>query len=67
MGTFGIGLNAFCIMILLQTDRSKGVECSGLNVFGPHNLIGSYTVGMCGFVGVDLALLEEVCHCEDGF
>ncbi|MGE9574344.1 hypothetical protein ACQP3C_25135, partial [Escherichia coli] len=27
---------------------------------------GSGTVRRCGFVGVGVALLEEVCHCGDG-
>jgi hypothetical protein len=29
---------------------------------GPHRLIGSGTIRRCGFFGVDVALLEEVCH-----
>ena len=28
----------------------------------PHNLIGSGTTRRCGFVAVNMALLEEVCH-----
>jgi hypothetical protein len=27
---------------------------------------GSSAIRRCGFVGVDLALLEEVCHCAGG-
>ena len=34
-------------------------NCDGLNMLGP----GSGTVRRCGLVGVDVALLEEVCHC----
>ena len=37
-----------------------------LNVIGPHNLIGYGTIRRCGFVGVGMALLEEVCHCGCG-
>ena len=28
--------------------------------------IGSDTIRRCGFVGIGVALLEEVCHCEGG-
>ena len=38
-----------------------------LNVIGPYNLIGSGAIRRCGFVGVGVALLEEVCHCGAGF
>ena len=40
--------------------------CGSLSVIGPHNLIGSGTIRRCGFVGVGMALLEEVCDCEGG-
>ena len=36
--------------------------CGSLNMLGP----GSGT-RRCGFVGVDVALLEEVCHCGHEF
>ena len=36
--------------------------CGGLNVIGPHKLIGSGGIRMCGLVGVGVALLKEVCH-----
>ena len=51
MGTFKVGLNAFCIMILLQAYGGQGVECGSLNVTGPHKLIGSGSIG-------SVALLE---------
>ena len=66
MGTFEVELNAFCIMILLQSYEGQGVECGSLNVIGPHNLIGSGIIRKCGFVGVGIALLEEVCQCGGG-
>ena len=34
--------------------------CGGLNMLGPE----SGSVRRCDLFGVDLALLEEVCHCE---
>lgn len=37
-----------------------------LGVTGPPNLIGSGTIRMCGFIGVDMSLSEEVCHCGGG-
>lgn len=40
--------------------------CGRLSVIGPHNLIGSDTIRSCGFVKLDMALLEKVCHCEGG-
>lgn len=66
MGTFEIELNAFCILILLQEYGAQGVEYDSLNVIGPHNLIGSVTIRRCGFVGVGMALLEEVYYCGGG-
>ena len=33
----------------------------------PVRLIGSGTIRRCDFVGVRVALLEEVCHWEVGF
>ena len=44
---------------------AKG-RCGSLNVIGSHKLIGSGTISRCGFVGVSVALLEEVCHCGGG-
>jgi hypothetical protein len=37
-------------------------DCGGLNMLIP----GSGTIRRCGLVGVGVALLEEVCHCEGG-
>ena len=34
-----------------------------LNVIGPHKLTGSGIIRKCGLVGVDMVLLEKVCHC----
>ena len=34
--------------------------CGGLNKLGP----GSGTIRRCGLVGVGVALLVEVCHCQ---
>ena len=42
-----------------QTD----IICGGLNMLDPE----SGTIRSCGLVGVDVALLEEVCHCGGGF
>lgn len=38
--------------------------CSSLNVNGPHKLSRNGTIGRYGFVGVGMALLEEVCYFE---
>lgn len=61
-----IQLNVFCIMILLQTYNSQGVECGALNIIVSHNLIGRGSVRWCGFVEVGMALLEQMCYCVDG-
>ena len=34
--------------------------CGSLNVFGPHNLIGSDAIRRCGLVGVGMALCDTV-------
>lgn len=44
----------------------KESECGGLNVFGPHKLTGNGTIRRCGFAGVGMTLLEQVCHCGGG-
>ena len=49
-------------MIWLQANGGQGVECDGLNENSPHRLIESGTISGCGFLGVGVALLEEVCH-----
>ena len=38
-------------------------NCGIFSVIGPHKLMGSGSIGRSGFVGVEMALLEEVCHC----
>ena len=43
-GDFEVGLNTFCIMILLQVYGYQGVECGSLNVIGLHNPKGSGTL-----------------------
>ena len=62
-GTFEIGLNAFCIMILLQAYGDQGMEDGSLDVTGPHNLTGNGSITRCGFVGIGMILLEDVCYC----
>ena len=54
-------------MILLQASECQGVECGSLNVDPSHKLIGCDNIRRCGFVGVGMAFLEEVCHCRVGF
>ena len=34
-----------------------------MDVVGPHKLKENGTTGKCGFVGVGMAMLEEVCPC----
>ena len=38
-----------------------------LGLICPHDLIGSSTIRRGGFVGLGIALLEEVCHCGANF
>jgi len=67
MRTFEVVLNAFCIMLWLQAYGNQGVECGGLNRFGPQKLacLNAWHIGS-GLVGIGVALLEEVCHCWGG-
>lgn len=37
-------------------------SCGTLHVTGPHNFTMSVTIRSCFFIGVDMSLLEEVCH-----
>ena len=55
------------LMTVVLTEKFKNhllieTNCS-LNIIGSHKLIGSDTIRRCGFVGVGVAFLEEVCHC----
>ena len=65
----------FCIVIWLQACGGQGVECGGLNRYGPHRLmclnawsIEHGSIRRCGlFFEVGVALMEELCHCGEGF
>lgn len=37
-------------------------DCGSLNAISQNNLIGNSTIRRCGFIGVDMALLEEMCR-----
>ena len=37
-----------------------GVQCGTLNVFDPHKLIENGIIRRCGFIGVDMSLLEKI-------
>lgn len=50
-----------CFLITIHVAKY-----GSLNVLDPHNLIESSTIRRCGFVGVVMALLAEVCHCGAG-
>ena len=49
-------------MILFQVYGIQGVGCGSLNIIAPHKLIESSTIRRHDLVGVDMALLEKVCH-----
>jgi hypothetical protein len=68
-----------CFSLLLPNlnmtfEKKRGnYASSGLSRFGPYGLmcwnawpIGKDTNERCVLVGIDVALLEEGCHCEDG-
>ena len=65
MGTSEIELREFCIMIL-QLYEGQELEYGSLIVIGFYSLIGSGMIRMDGFVGVGIALIEDVCHCGGG-
>lgn len=50
----------------LHREVSHMGVCGSLNVTGLHKLIGSSTIRRCGFFGVGVTLLEEVCHYGGG-
>ena len=50
------------LMCLNKPIGGQGVKCGGLNMLYP----GSDNIRRCGLVGVDVALLEEVCYCGGG-
>jgi hypothetical protein len=59
-----VGVNSFCIMLWLQVYRGggQGVECGGLNRFGPHRLMCLSAQPIEALLG-DVALLELVWPC----
>ena len=59
MGAFEVGLNEFCIMILLQDYEGQGMDCGRLNVIGLLKLIWSGTIRSCDCVGMGMALFER--------
>ena len=68
MGTFEVGLNAFCIILWLQAYGGQGVECGGLNRYGSLRLmclnawpIRSGTIRRCGLIEVGVPYLEQMC------
>ena len=52
--------------LLHQKKADVITDCGTLNVISQNNLIGNSTSRRCGFIGVDMALLEEMCHCGVG-
>jgi hypothetical protein len=44
--------------MLEQAYGGQGVECGGLNMLDP----GSNTIRRCDLFGIDMALLEKICH-----
>jgi hypothetical protein len=43
-----------------MSQGESSLACDGLNILSP----GNGTSRRCDLVGVGVALLEEVCHCE---
>lgn len=41
-------------------------EYGSLNIIGLHIPIVSGPIRRCGFVGMGMTLLEEMCHCRGG-
>lgn len=64
--TFEVALNAFYIILWPRVYGGQGVECSGLNVNGPHRLMLyntlSPTLRNVWEESKGVAFLEEVCH-----
>lgn len=54
-----------CISSLIRNvDCPDQPWCGSLNVIGPHNLREIGTIMTCDSIGVGIALLEDVHHCE---
>ena len=53
------------IMILLSL-WGQAMECGSLIITLPRNLTVSSSIGKCGFVVVDKALLKEICQYGGG-
>ena len=55
MGPFEIGLNVF-VFYCYKLYESQEIECGGLDVIGPHKLIGNSTIKVW--------LCWRKCYCE---
>lgn len=51
----------------MEDTALRHLRQCGVNVIGPHTLIGSDTIRTCGFVGVRVALLEKCVTVGMGF
>ncbi|KAL6089657.1 hypothetical protein STEG23_032895 [Scotinomys teguina] len=73
IGSTSISQNPFSGITLVTTLEDTVLKkkvmrkhgCGVLNVLGPHNLIESSTISSCGFIVVNMALLEEMRHYGD--
>ena len=53
-------------VLAIDTVENFMYLCGGLNVTGLPHFIENGIFRRCGFVGVCMTLLEEVCHGERG-
>lgn len=60
MGLVKIGLNTFCIV---QAYEGQKVGCGGLKENVPQR---SSSIRRCGRIGIGVAFLEEMHHCDSG-
>lgn len=61
-GTFEVGMNVLCIIILLKVYDGQGMECDSLNIIDPHKLKWSGIIRRYGFVRVKMTLVKNLCH-----
>ena len=72
MGNFEVGQNVFVLLLWVQVYEGQGLECVGLNVYGPQRprvldlSIGSSTIKGHDLDGVGMALWRDVCHYRCG-
>jgi hypothetical protein len=63
LGCYSLGIANLFYLVFSVCFFVLSLFSDGLNENDPYRLTGSGAIRRCGFIGVGVALLKEVCHC----